>query len=132
MATLVFLFGSYWISELLIFSLVRRTPFFAPYYADKGIFNQDRLGTNIDMREVEEKRRFSLQGSSTMGMAYGDHATSSTIGLWLSVPLMGLIVLTPCSYCCTAKGVARQDTSILAPMVPMEPMGEATKTADAI
>ena len=57
-ATLVFLFGSYWISELLIFSLVRRTPFFAPYYADKGIFNQDRLGTNIDMREVEEKRRF--------------------------------------------------------------------------
>jgi hypothetical protein len=67
-----------------------------------------------------------------MGMAYGDHGTSSTIGLWLSVPLMGLIVLTPCSYCCTAKGVAGQDTSILAPMVPMEPMGEATKTADAI
>ena len=110
---------------------------------------------------VSELVVFSYMGSSNLSTSYGSHAMSSTLAQWLSMPLMGkqrtnlfrysletatalkthdvvwygigLLVLIPCSYCCVAKGVAGQDTSILAPMVPMVPLGEdSTKAADTI
>ena len=111
---------------------------------------------------VSELVVFAYMGSSDLSLSYGSHATSSTVAQWLSVPMMGkqqrnqqkidflrpylcweshgfnlhgtgLLVLIPCSYCCVAKGVAGQDASILAPMVPMEPLGgDAAKTANAI
>ena len=61
--------------------------------------------------------------SMVMGEGWGDHSTSSTIAFGLSVVLTALFIVMPCSYCCAANGIMKQDTTVLAPMMPMENMG---------
>jgi hypothetical protein len=61
---------------------------------------------------------FSM-ASSSIGENWGSHSFSSTVAAFTSVVLMLLNCVLPCSYCLAARGVMKQDTTVLVPMMPM-------------
>ena len=66
---------------------------------------------------------FSIGSVSSLGKSFGDHNYSSDFAVFLSGALTALFVIMPCSFCCAAHGISKQNTTVLVPMVPMVSLG---------